>query len=132
MSRNAPQERRESSQVCMIQEAMEKVLSGLGREGWDGVPCSGGKKGWDKGRQLSILKLCDLEGRGAVGLGIGDCGLFPESLSSPGERNGNWELVGERVGSAIRRSNLPAFMFLVLKKAARALLRANGEMWGCW
>lgn len=92
MSRNAPQERRESSQVCMIREAMEKVLSGLGREGWDGVPCSGGKKGWDKGRQLSILGLCDLEGRDAVGLGISDCGLFPESFSSLGREmgTGNW------------------------------------------
>lgn len=97
-----------------------------------GYPVQVGKKGWDKGRQLSTLGLCDLEGRAAVGLGISECGLFPESLSSPGERNGNWALVGERVGSAICRSDLPAFKFLILKKAARALLRANGEMWGCW
>ncbi|OXB77492.1 UNVERIFIED_CONTAM: hypothetical protein H355_015784 [Colinus virginianus] len=39
VSRNAPQEQRENSRVCMIREAMEKVLSGLGRGGWDGVSC---------------------------------------------------------------------------------------------
>ncbi|OXB60889.1 hypothetical protein ASZ78_014441 [Callipepla squamata] len=39
VSRSAPQEQKENSRVCMIREAMEKVLSGLGREGWDGVSC---------------------------------------------------------------------------------------------
>lgn len=41
MSKSGPQEWKESGQIRMIREAMEKVLKCLGREGWDG------RKQWD-------------------------------------------------------------------------------------
>lgn len=47
MSKSGPQEWKESGQIRMIREAMEKVLNDLGRGGRDGAPWSGGREGWD-------------------------------------------------------------------------------------
>ena len=147
MSRTAPQDQRESGRIRMIREAMEKVLSCSvwGKRARMGHPVQiGGKEGTaERGKReggvviekkLLAWGLCNLEdvlGAGAVGLWSSRYGLFPVSLLSSGERNGNWGFVGEAVGNAIHRSDLPALTFLIFAKAATALLRAGGEMWGC-
>lgn len=84
--------------------------------------------------ELFTWGLCSLEGGlgpGAVGLWSSRYGLFPESLLSSGERNGNWGSMEEVLGNAVRRSDLPSLTFFIFAKAATALLRAHGEMWGC-
>lgn len=147
MSRSAPQDWRESRQIRMIREAMEKVLSCLvwGERARVGHPIQiGGEEGTaEQGKreggvviekELLAWGLCNLQGvlgPGAVGLRSSRYGLFPESLLSSGERNGNWGFVGEVVGNAIHRIDFPALTFLIFTKAATALLRADGEIWGC-
>lgn len=50
---------------------------------------------------------------------------FLESLMSSDKINGKWGFVGEAVGHAILRSDLPALTFLMFVKVATALLRAE-------
>lgn len=147
MSRIAPQDQRESGRIRMIREAMEKVLSCLvwgervrmghpvqtGAE--DGTPEWGKREGGVViEKELLAWGLCNSEGvlgSRAVASWSSRYGLSPESLLSSGERNGNWGFVAEVVGNATCRCDLPALTFLIFAKAAAALLRADGETWGC-
>lgn len=116
----------------MIREAMEKVLRLLvwgERSRMGQLIHTGGEEGaaeWGKRetgvvieKELLAWGLCNLEsvsGQGAVELWSSRYGHFSESLISSDKINGKLGFVGEVVGHAILRSDLPALTFLMFTK----------------
>lgn len=70
-------------------------------------------------KELLAWGLCNLEsdsGRAAVELWNSRYGHLPESPTISDKINGKWGLVGEAVGCATLRSDLPALTFLMLPR----------------
>lgn len=146
VSRTAPQDQRESGRIHMILEAMKKVLRVFmwgERARMEHLIQTGREEGaaeWGKResgvvieKELLAWGLCNLEndsGGGAVELWSSRYGHLPESLMNSDKINGKWGFVGEAVGHAILRSDLPALIFLMFTKVAIALLREKCEAVG--